>query len=150
MTTTARTTPAARATKKTGKPAEKAAQPAPGSVAPEVTAYLAALPEVQRQALLRLREAVRAVVPDATEVISYGIPMFKQNGKGLVAYNATASGCTLQVMSSAVLRGHAAQLTGFRTGVGSIRFAPERPLPRRLLAQIVRERIAENDRPKQR
>ena len=137
--------PAARPNAKAAKAAETDRQ-APGTVALEVEAYLAALPPDQRAALQRLRETVRSVVPDAAEVISYGIPMFKLGKKGLVAYNASRKGGTLQVMSSAVLAAHAAELASFRTGKGSIQFTPEQPLPEDLVAQLVLERVAENER----
>ena len=146
MTATARTpAPAARPKAKPDR-TQKTDQPAPGTVAPEVKAYLTALPPDQRAALQRLRETIRSVVPDAIEVISYGIPMFKLGKRGLVAYNASGKGGTLQVMSSAVLAAHAAELAGWRTGKGSIQFTPEEPLPEDLVAQLVRERIAENER----
>ena len=140
--TAAKTTTAARPKARS----EKTAPPQRGTVAPEVEAYLAALPADQRAALQLLRDTIRSVVPEATEEISYGIPMFKLGKKGLVAYNAASGGGTLQVMSSTALAGHAAELAGYRTGKGSIRFTLERPLPKALVRQLVKERIAENQR----
>ena len=144
--TAAKTATAARPKAKTGKTAPAG----PGTVAPEVEAYLAALPAEQRAALQRLRGAIRSMVPEATEEISYGIPMFKLGTKGVVAYNAVAGGGTLQVMSSAALAAHAGELAGYRTGRGSVRFTLERPLPEALVKQLVKERIAENQQPRNR
>ena len=103
------------------------------------------LPAEQREALQRLRETIRSVAPEATEVISYGIPTFKL-GRSLVGFNASAGGCTLQLMSTAVLEAHAAELAGYRTGKGSIRFTPDKPLPETLVKKLVEARLAENER----
>jgi len=78
-------------------------------------------------------------------VINYGIPMFLL-GRGLVGFNAGAAHCTFQVMSPAVLDAHAAELRGYATGKGSIRFTPETPSPAALVKKLVKARIAENDR----
>ena len=42
----------------------------------------------QRTALDKLRQTVRSVAPDATEVISYRMPAFKLQGRILVWYAA--------------------------------------------------------------
>jgi uncharacterized protein YdhG (YjbR/CyaY superfamily) len=110
-----------------------------------VEAYLDSLPAEQREALQRLRETIRSVAPEATEVISYGIPTFKL-GRSLVGFNASAGGCTLQLMSTAVLEAHAAELAGYRTGKGSVRFTPDKPLPETLVKKLVEARLAENAR----
>jgi uncharacterized protein YdhG (YjbR/CyaY superfamily) len=67
--------------------------------------YLAAAPKDKRAALAKLRDAIKATVPTATEVISYGVPTFKHNGKGLVAYGAATAHCTFYLMSKGVMRG---------------------------------------------
>ena len=42
--------------------------------------YLNAVPEQQRKTLQKIRQTIKATAPKAEEVISYGIPMYKQNG----------------------------------------------------------------------
>lgn len=105
--------------------------------------YLAALPPDQRAALEHLRATIRAAAPEATEAISYGMPAFKQDGRGLVGYAAFKAHCSLFPMSAAVIPEHAAALEGFTTSKGTIRFTPEAPLPDALVTAIVRTRLAE-------
>ena len=119
--------------------------PTPTDPPSPVDVYLDTLPADQRAALQRLRDTIRSAAPDATEVISYGIPLFKL-GRGLVGFNAASTHCTFQVMSSAVLEVHASELKGFGTGKGSIRFTPGKPLPAALIRKLVKARIAENER----
>src|SRR2546422_3335188 len=52
-----------------------------------VAAYLRAVPPAPRAALQKLRKTIKAAAPEAIEVISYGIPMFKHHGM-LVGYAA--------------------------------------------------------------
>src|SRR3989454_456296 len=61
--------------------------------ASSVAAYLRAVPPAPRAALQRLRETIKAAAPDATEVISYGIPSFKHHGY-LVGFAAFKNHCS--------------------------------------------------------
>ncbi|MEN3974004.1 DUF1801 domain-containing protein [Emcibacter sp. SYSU 3D8] len=104
--------------------------------------YLAAVPEPARSALQSLRTVIRAAVPDATEHISYGMPSYKL-GRPLVSFAAFTHHCSLFGMSSRVFDRLAAELQGWRTSKGTIRFTPDRPLPQALVRRIIAERLAE-------
>jgi uncharacterized protein YdhG (YjbR/CyaY superfamily) len=105
--------------------------------------YLAALPPDQREALEHVRATIRAAAPDATEAISYGMPAFKQDGRGLVGYAAFKVHCSLFPMSSTVIADLAGELAGYVTSKGTIRFTPGEPLPDALITRIVHARLAE-------
>ena len=105
--------------------------------------YLAQLPEPTRAALEKLRQAIRAAAPTATETISYQLAAFKHEGM-LVAFGAAANHCGFYVMSGTVLQGFRDELAEYKTSKGTIRFTPDRPLPSALVKRIVRARIAEN------
>lgn len=75
--------------------------------------------------------------------MSYGVPTFKLDGS-LVSFGAAKQHCALYVMSPAFMETIADRLAGYDTSKGTIRFQPEMPLPRELVADIVRGRIAEN------
>jgi uncharacterized protein YdhG (YjbR/CyaY superfamily) len=109
-----------------------------------VDEFLAAVPADKRAALKKLRKAIRAAAPKATELINYGVPMFRLHGKNLVSYAAAANHCTFYVQSPAVMRAHAADLKEYKQGKGSIRFQANRPLPAALVTKLVKARIAEN------
>lgn len=109
----------------------------------DVDAYLAALPAAERAALQKLRRAIGAAAPRAEEGFSYGLPAFRLGGRPLVCYGAAKTHCSFFPMSPAVIEAHAADLKGWETSKGTIRFAPDRPLPIPLVRKIVRARIAE-------
>lgn len=108
-----------------------------------VDAYLSALPAEKRDALEKLRKTIRAAVPDGEEGFSYGLPAFRFNGRPLVCYGAARNHCGFYPMSSAVILAHAADLQGYDTSKGTIRFTAEKPLPAALVRKLVKARIAE-------
>ena len=113
--------------------------------AKNVDEYLAGVPEPAQGALKHLRTVIRSVVPkETTEVISYGIPMFKYKGM-LVGYAAFAKHCSLFPTGSGVIEKFAKELKAFSTNKGTIRFTTEKPLPDALVKKIVKTRVAEND-----
>jgi uncharacterized protein YdhG (YjbR/CyaY superfamily) len=114
------------------------------TLAPTVDAYLAALPPAPRAALGTLRERIRAAAPRASERISYRIPTFEHCGP-LVAFSASPEHCALHLMSPALARAHAAELSTYEVGTATIRFPTHAPLPARLVTKLVKARIAENE-----
>jgi uncharacterized protein YdhG (YjbR/CyaY superfamily) len=111
----------------------------------QIDAELATLPGEMRAALQALRRTIQAAAPDAVEAISYGAPAFRYRGRALVAYRAAKAHGSLFPMSPAVIEAHRADLTGYDTAKGTIRFTPDRPIPGPLVTAIVRDRIAEID-----
>ena len=113
-------------------------------VAKTVDEYLAGIPEPASGTLTHIRKVIQSVVPkETTEVISYGIPMFKFRGM-LVGYAAFKNHCSLFPTGSGVLDQFAKELDGYRTSKGTIQFPPDQPLPDALIKRIVRERVREN------
>lgn len=111
----------------------------------EVDAVLAGLPPETREALEELRRTIAAAAPDAVEGIGYGVPAFRYRGRPLVSFGAGKSHCSFYVQSPAVLDAHRDELAGYETSKGTIRFAPDEPLPAALVTTLVRARMAETD-----
>ena len=105
--------------------------------------FLSALPDDQRTALEALRARIRAIVPDATERISYGVPAFILDGHPLVSVGAARTHCSFYVQSTAVIDAFADELraAGFRVTAGSVLFQPDRPIPEALVERLVRARV---------
>jgi len=116
----------------------------------DVDKYLAAVSEPGRSTLNTIRATIRCVVPaEATEGISYGIPVFKYKG-ALVWFAAFSKHCSLFPGSLAVIAAFKDALKDFQTSKGTIRFPVDKPLPAALVRKLVKARIAENERRKRR
>jgi uncharacterized protein YdhG (YjbR/CyaY superfamily) len=126
--------------KKTGP---RASGPGPRS-APPVPAYIASVRAEARPALRQLRKEIRTTMPEAEELISYGVPAYKVNGRLVLGFGAAKAHCSVYVMSPAVMRSFAARLRKYKVTKGAIRFLPEMPLPASLIRALVKARLAEN------
>ena len=91
----------------------------------------------------RLRTQVASLVPEAVEVISYGIPTFKLDGKALIWYAAWKSHCSIYPLTDAFAAAHPDVLKEHGGTKGSLHFTPANPLPEPLIAELVRERVAD-------
>ena len=107
-----------------------------------VDEYLAAVDPGQRAALQKLRKTIRALMPKAEEVISYGMPGFRLNGRMVVWFGAATTHCAFY--PGGLVKAFADRLADFHTSKGTIRFQPDHPLPGVLVKQIVKVRIAQN------
>jgi uncharacterized protein YdhG (YjbR/CyaY superfamily) len=110
-----------------------------------VNEYLAAVPEPARSTLKKVRAAISSAAPgEATEVISYGMPMFKYKGM-LMGYAAFRKHCSLFLATSSLLEKFKNELSRYQTSKVTIRFPTDKPLPARLVKKIVKARVAQND-----
>lgn len=125
-----------------------------------VEAYFAALPEDRRRALEALRQIIKETLasspappPGASpvsplgafqEVISYRIPTFKYQGY-LVAITAQKNHLSLHTMSKALMSAMKDDLAHLDKTVASVHFPYDKPLPKSLIARIIRHRMKENE-----
>ena len=111
----------------------------PGSV----EGYFASLEPARRAPLQRLREVIAAAAPRADEAITYGMPGFVLDGRGLVGYMAFDRHYSFFPMSPAAVDAHRDELGDLVTGKGTISFDYRRPLPVTLVKKVVKTRLAE-------
>ena len=111
--------------------------------AAEVDAYLAGVPEPQRSTLEVMRARLQAALPEAEEVISYGVPAFAVDGRAVAGYSAAKKHCSYLPMSGSVLSGMADALGGYEWSKGALRFPVDEPLPSELIAALVAARLEE-------
>ena len=109
--------------------------------------YLSGLQADQRTALQKLRLAVHAAAPKAEECIAWGMPGFRMDGTCFLTFRATAKHCSLHPMSGLTIAAHSADLAGYDTSPGTIRFQPAKPLPASLVRKLVKTRLAERGQP---
>ena len=110
-----------------------------------VNAYLSSLDPSRRAPLQKLREAIAAAAPRAEEGITYGMPGFLLDGRGLVGYMAFERHYSFFPMSPAAIDAHRDALGDLVTGKGTISFDYGRRLPVKLVKEVVKTRLAEVD-----
>ena len=104
--------------------------------------YFRILPPDQRRALQRIRRIIRTMVPSTEEKISYGMPCVGLNGRWLAGYCAFGKHCSF-FPGAYPIAACKAELTGFQTSKGTIRFTLDRQLPATLVRKLLRARIRE-------
>ena len=106
--------------------------------------YMALQPEKAMMVLEKIRETVHTLVPEAEEVISYGMPAFRLHGKMLLYFAGFKSHCSIFPGSKAVILKFKKELKTYKTSAGTISFTAEKPLPNMLMKKIIKERVKEN------
>jgi uncharacterized protein YdhG (YjbR/CyaY superfamily) len=112
--------------------------------AKDVDQYFRSLPKESRAALDGLRKVIQAIVPDAVETISYGVPTFKLNNRMLVSYAGFKNHCSF-FPGAGPIETHKDELKNFPISKGTIRFTPDRPLSPALVKKLVKTRIRLNE-----
>jgi uncharacterized protein YdhG (YjbR/CyaY superfamily) len=105
--------------------------------------YLAAAPRDRRAALGRLRKTIKAAAPHATELLSYGMVGFKQDGKRVAYFAYWKAHVALYGTSAHFIRTHSAELRPYLQSKGTIQFPAGKPIPYGLVTMIVKARVAE-------
>jgi uncharacterized protein YdhG (YjbR/CyaY superfamily) len=100
-------------------------------------------PEIQ-QRLEEIRKAIKLVVPDAKERISYNMPSFWFHGN-LVYYGAFKNHIGFYPASRTVFEKFKNELKIYKTsGKGTVQFSHDKPIPIELIKEIVQFRAMEN------
>lgn len=104
--------------------------------------YIATFPEKTKVMMEQLRDTIKKAAPKAEEVISYGMPAYKQNGmlvyfaafRNHIGFYPTASG----------IKEFKKELFMYKGAKGSVQFPLDKPLPLSVVKKIVKFRVAEN------
>jgi uncharacterized protein YdhG (YjbR/CyaY superfamily) len=111
--------------------------------AEEVDAYLREVAEPKRTTLETLRGTILEIVPQAQQVISYGVPAFCVDGKKVAGFAAFKDHLSYLPFSGAVLAQLADELDHYTMTKSSLHFPVDRPLPKRLVKKLLAVRLAD-------
>ena len=109
----------------------------------EIDRYLGTLDEPKRATLTELRDTIAAIVPQAEQCISYGMPAFRLQGKTIAGFAAFKSHLSYLPHSGSVISQLAKETDGYTKTKGSLHFPFDQPLPKRLVKQLLDARLAE-------
>lgn len=90
-----------------------------------------------------MRRKILKVVPNAEEVISYGMPAFKVDGEVVAGIMAAKNHVGFYPFSGSTLKGFKKELVGFSTTKSAIHVPIDKPLSLRLISKLIRARISQ-------
>src|SRR5258708_3219292 len=107
----------------------------------EIDDYLAEVAEPKRATLQKLRETIHDILRDAEEVISYGMPAFRLNGKVIAGFAAFKNHLAYLPHSGSVFHELSDDLKGYTSTDGSLHFPIDKPLPKALVRKLIAVRL---------
>ena len=107
----------------------------------DVDEYLRGLNEPKRRTLQALRSTILEIVPEAEQVISYGMPAFRVNGKTVAGFAAFKAHLSYLPFSGSVLSQLADDLEGYEMTKSALHFPVDRPLPKALVEKLIAARL---------
>lgn len=108
----------------------------------DIDAYIFSFPEEAQKLLKQMRQVIHEVAPQATEIISYGMPAFKFKGM-LVYFSAYEHHIGFYPLPSAIAK-FKDELSIYKSAKGSVQFPINKPLPLTLIKRMVEFRVIEN------
>lgn len=98
--------------------------------------------------LKRVRAILRKALPKSEEVISYGIPAYRVNGKLAIFFAGWKNHYSIYPAGSkAVLAHFKEELAGYKKSRGTIKLPLDEPVPAKLIERIAKFRAKELSRP---
>lgn len=98
--------------------------------------YIAGFPAETQKLLQQIRETIHQAAPEAKEVISYGMPAFKQHTV-LVYFAGYAKHIGFYPTSSGI-ENFKDEFTDYKWSKGEVQFPLDKPLPLELITRITK------------
>jgi uncharacterized protein YdhG (YjbR/CyaY superfamily) len=107
-----------------------------------VEEYIALHPAPIKKGLTLIRKTIKTAAPGAEEMISYKMPAYKLNGM-LVFFSAAKNHYGFYPTSRPIIA-FRDKLKSYETSKGAIRFPLDKPIPVKLISEIVKWQVREN------
>jgi uncharacterized protein YdhG (YjbR/CyaY superfamily) len=107
-----------------------------------IDAYIAAFPPDVRTRLEQMRATIRKAAPQAVEMISYGMPAFKQH-RVLVYFAGYGKHIGFYPTGSGIAA-FQNEISAFKNSKGAVQFPHDRPLPLGLIRKMVQYRVKDD------
>jgi uncharacterized protein YdhG (YjbR/CyaY superfamily) len=91
--------------------------------------------------MLEMRNRILEVIPDAEEVVSYGMPAFKLDGRVLAGLLANKKHVGYYPFSGSILHLFPEELAKFSTTKSAIHVPVDKPLAKGLIKKLIRAKV---------
>jgi uncharacterized protein YdhG (YjbR/CyaY superfamily) len=105
-----------------------------------VNEYIASKPKHVQAVLKLVRDAIRKALPEAEELISYRIPMYKMNGGPVLYFAGWKEHYSLYPLGDALAAEFKKELADYEMSKGTIRLPLSEPVPVKLIGRIAKFR----------
>jgi uncharacterized protein YdhG (YjbR/CyaY superfamily) len=107
-----------------------------------VDEYIALQPASVKAGLDLLRKTIKTAAPDAEETISYQMPAYRL--KGMLAFFSAAKKHYGFYPTASPIIAFREKLKSYETSKGAIRFPLDKPIPVKLVTEIVKWKVNQN------
>ena len=111
-------------------------------IPPHIKEMYNAAPKQHRQTMLEMRNRILEIVPEAEEVISYGMPAFKVDGDIVAGLLDNRNHVGYYPFSGSVLHQYPEELAKFSKSKAALHVPIDKPLTKTLLKKLIRARLA--------
>jgi uncharacterized protein YdhG (YjbR/CyaY superfamily) len=98
--------------------------------------YISTFPAEIQAVLEHVRQAIHRAAPEATDIMSYGMPTFNLNGKNLVFFSGWKHHISLHPLPAGD-EAFQQELSHYKRAKGTIQFPFDKPIPYDFVEQIV-------------
>jgi len=103
-------------------------------------------PKPHRKTMIEMRNRILEIIPEAEEVISYGMPAFKVDGDIVAGLLANRNHVGYYPFSGSVLHQFPEELAKFSRSKAAIHVPVDKPLSKTLLKKLIKARLAIADK----
>jgi uncharacterized protein YdhG (YjbR/CyaY superfamily) len=96
---------------------------------------------LHRETMLEMRTRILEIIPDAEEVVSYGMPAFKLDGTVVAGLLANKNHVGYYPFSGSILKLFPEELAKYKTTLSAIHVPVDKPLAKGLIKKLIKARI---------
>lgn len=114
------------------------------SIPAVVRKHYSSAPQPHQVTMLEMRNRILELIPNAEEVVSYGMPAFKLDGVIVAGLLANKKHVGYYPFSGGILHLFPKELANFTTTKSAIHVPVDKPLPKTLIKKLIKARIAQD------
>lgn len=108
-----------------------------------VRAHYQSAPSPHKETMLEMRMRILEIVPDAVEVISYGMPAFKVNDTIVAGLLANKKHVGYYPFSGSILKLFPEELAAFSKTISAVHVPIDKPLSKTLMRKLIKARLTQ-------
>ena len=108
-----------------------------------VRAHYQSAPSPHKETMLEMRKRILEIVPDAQEVVSYGMPAFKVDGTIVAGLLANKKHVGYYPFSGSILKLFPDELASFSKTISAIHVPIDKPLTKTLMKKLIKARLTQ-------